>query len=31
MAAFEKAVYNFSGDDAIPASDDEDDAPSFRF
>ena len=31
VAAFEKAVYNFSGDDAIPASDDEDDAPSFRF
>ena len=31
VAAFEKAVYNFSDDDAIPASDDEDDAPSFRF
>ena len=30
VAAFEKAVYNFS-DDAIPASGDEDDAPSFRF
>lgn len=30
VAAFEKAVYNFS-DDAIPSSGDEDDAPSFRF
>ena len=31
VAAFEKAVYNLSDDDAIPESDEGDDAPTFRF
>ena len=31
VTAFEKAVHNLSEDDAIPESDEDDDAPTFRF